>query len=167
VARLLGLGFPGGPVVDRAAREGSSGIPFPRGMLNDGSYDFSFSGLKTAVARWVEKHEGAVPVADVCASFQEAVVDVLTAKAVRACRDHGVDHLLIGGGVAANSRLRALAQERCDAAGIRLRVPRPGLCTDNGAMVAALGERLAAVGAPPSPLDLPADSAMPVEVVLR
>jgi N6-L-threonylcarbamoyladenine synthase len=167
VARLLGLGFPGGPVVDRAAREGSSGIPFPRGMLNDGSYDFSFSGLKTAVARWVEKHEGAVPVADVCASFQEAVVDVLTAKAVRACRDHGVDHLLIGGGVAANSRLRVLAQERCDAAGIRLRVPRPGLCTDNGAMVAALGERLAAVGAPPSPLDLPADSAMPVEVVLR
>jgi N6-L-threonylcarbamoyladenine synthase len=167
VARLLGLGFPGGPVVDRAAREGAADIPFPRGMLNDGSYDFSFSGLKTAVARWVEKHEGPVPVPDVCASFQEAVVDVLTAKAVRACRDHGVDHLLIGGGVAANSRLRALAQERCDAAGIRLRVPRPGLCTDNGAMVAALGERLVAVGAPASPLDLPADSAMPVEVVLR
>ena len=167
VARLLGLGFPGGPVVDRSARDGSASIPFPRGMLNDGTYDVSFSGLKTAVARWVEKHEGPVPVADVCASFQEAVVDVLTAKAVRACVDRGVDHLLIGGGVAANSRLRALAQERCDKAGIRLRVPRPGLCTDNGAMVAALGERLAAVGAPPSPLDLPADSAMPVEVVLR
>jgi N6-L-threonylcarbamoyladenine synthase len=167
VARLLGLGFPGGPVVDRSAKEGSTSIPFPRGMLSDPSYDFSFSGLKTAVARWVEKHEGPVPVADVCASFQEAVVDVLTAKAVRACKDKGVDHLLIGGGVAANSRLRALAQERCDAAGIRLRVPRPGLCTDNGAMVAALGERLAAVGAPASPLDLPADSAMPVEVVVR
>jgi N6-L-threonylcarbamoyladenine synthase len=167
VARLLGLGFPGGPVVDRTAREGSASIAFPRGMMNEDSYDVSFSGLKTAVARWVEKHEGPVPVADVCASFQEAVVDVLTAKAVRACREHGVDHLLIGGGVAANSRLRALAQERCDAAGIRLRVPRPGLCTDNGAMVAALGERLVAVGAPPSPLDLPADSAMPVEVVLR
>jgi N6-L-threonylcarbamoyladenine synthase len=167
VARLLGLGFPGGPAVDRMAREGSADIAFPRGMMNDGSYDVSFSGLKTAVARWVEKQEGPVPVADVCASFQEAVVDVLTTKAVRACRDHGIDHLLIGGGVAANSRLRALAQERCDAAGIRLRVPRPGLCTDNGAMVAALGERLAAVGAAPSPLDFPADSAMPVEVVLR
>ena len=167
VARLLGLGFPGGPVVDRKAREGEASIAFPRGMMNDDSYDVSFSGLKTAVARWVEKHEGPVPVADVCASFQEAVVDVLTAKAVRACRDTGVDHLLVGGGVAANSRLREMAQERCDKAGIRLRVPRPGLCTDNGAMVAALGERLVAVGAPPSPLDLPADSAMPVEVVVR
>jgi N6-L-threonylcarbamoyladenine synthase len=167
VARLLGLGFPGGPVVDRAAREGEASIPFPRGMMNDDTYDVSFSGLKTAVARWVEKHEGPVPVADVCASFQEAVVDVLTAKAVRACRDNGIDHLLIGGGVAANSRLRALAQERCDKAGIVLRVPRPGLCTDNGAMVAALGERLVAAGVPASPLDLPADSAMPVEVVVR
>jgi N6-L-threonylcarbamoyladenine synthase len=168
VARLLGLGFPGGPVVDRQARDGDpAAIAFPRGMLNDGTYDVSFSGLKTAVARWVEKHEGPLPVADVCASFQVAVVDELTAKAVRACRENGVDHLLIGGGVAANSRLRALAQERCDAAGIRLRVPRPALCTDNGAMVAALGERLAAVGAPASPLDLPADSAMPVELVLR
>ena len=167
IARLLGLGFPGGPAIDREARAGSPTIPFPRGMLSDPSYDVSFSGLKTAVARWVERHDGPVPVADVCASFQEAVVDVLTAKAVRACKDHGVDHLLIGGGVAANSRLRALAQERCDQAGIRLRVPRPGLCTDNGAMVAALGERLVAVGTPPSPLDLPADSAMPVEVVVR
>ena len=166
VARLLGLGFPGGPVVDRQAREGSASIPFPRGMMSDPSYDVSFSGLKTAVARWVERHEGPVPVADVCASFQEAVVDVLTSKAVRACRETGVDHLLIGGGVAANSRLRALAQERCDAAGIVLRVPRPGLCTDNGAMVAALGERLVATGAAPSALDLPADSAMPVELVV-
>ena len=168
VARLLGLGFPGGPPVDREARQGRrDAIAFPRGMAGDPSYDVSFSGLKTAVARWVEKHERPVPVADVCASFQEAVADVLTAKAVRACREQGVDHLLIGGGVAANSRLRALAQERCDAAGIRLRVPRPGLCTDNGAMVAALGDRLAAAGVPASPLDLPADSAMPVELVVR
>jgi N6-L-threonylcarbamoyladenine synthase len=82
---------------------------------------------------------------------------------VRACRDTGVEHLLIGGGVAANSRLRAVAAERCEAAGIRLRVPRPGLCTDNGAMVAALGARLVAAGKPPSTLDLPADSALPVE----
>jgi N6-L-threonylcarbamoyladenine synthase len=140
-------------------------------MLKGQSYDVSFSGLKTAVARWVEAKQAAgepVPVADVCASFQEAVVDVLTAKAVRACTDSGVGSLLIGGGVAANSRLRALAQERCDAAGIVLRVPRPGLCTDNGAMVAALGSRLMAAGVAASPLDLPADSAMDVrEVVCR
>ncbi len=165
VARLLGLGFPGGPAVDRAAREGDrAAIAFPRAM--PGSYDVSFSGLKTAVARWLEAHVGEVPVADVCASFQEAVVDVLTAKAVRACREHGVDTLLIGGGVAANSRLRALAQERCDAAGVRLRVPRPGLCTDNGAMVAALGARLVDAGVAPSTLDLPADSALPVTQLL-
>jgi N6-L-threonylcarbamoyladenine synthase len=168
VARLFGLGFPGGPVVDRQARDGDpAAIAFPRAMPE--SYDVSFSGLKTAVARWVEARQAAgepVPVADVCASFQEAVVDVLTAKAVRACRELGVEHLLIGGGVAANSRLRALAQERCDAAGIGLRVPRPGLCTDNGAMVAALGSRLVAAGVAPSALDLPADSAMDVQQVL-
>jgi N6-L-threonylcarbamoyladenine synthase len=167
VARLLGLGFPGGPAIDRLAQDGDrEAIAFPRAKPK-GTYDVSFSGLKTAVARWVEAHEGAVPVADVSASFQEAVVDVLTAKAVQACTDTGVDHLLIGGGVAANSRLRALAQERCDRAGIRLRVPRPGLCTDNGAMVAALGSRLVAAGVPPSPLDLPADSSMPVTEVVN
>jgi N6-L-threonylcarbamoyladenine synthase len=167
VARLLGLGFPGGPAVDREALAGrADAIAFPRGMAGEASYDVSFSGLKTAVARWVERHEGPVPVADVCASFQEAVVDVLTAKAVRACTEQGIDHLLIGGGVAANSRLRALAEERCAKAGVVLRVPRPGLCTDNGAMVAALGDRLAAAGIMPSPWDLPADSAMPVELVV-
>jgi N6-L-threonylcarbamoyladenine synthase len=169
VARLLGLPFPGGPPIDRAARDGDpAAVHFPRGLTgpHDPAYDFSFSGLKTAVARWVEARQRSgspVPVADVAASFQEAVVDVLTAKAVRACRDSGVDHLLIGGGVAANSRLRAVAAARCEAAGIRLRVPRPGLCTDNGAMVAALGARLVAAGRPPSALDLPADSALPVE----
>lgn len=174
VARLLGLPFPGGPHVDRQAREGDPGaIAFPRGLsaphdLERHRYDFSFSGLKTAVARWVERRQAdgePVPVADVAASFQEAVVDVLTRKAVAACRENGVDHLLIGGGVAANSRLRAVAQERCDAAGITLRVPRPGLCTDNGAMVAALGAQLLARGRTPSALDLPADSSMPVELV--
>ena len=166
VARLLGLGFPGGPPIDRLATGGDRAkINFPRGMGADPSYDVSFSGLKTAVARWVERHDGPVPVADVCASFQEAVVDVLTAKAVRACLEYGVDTLLVGGGVAANSRLRALAQERCDTAGLRLRVPRPGLCTDNGAMVAALGARLVQAGVAPSPLDLPADSAMDVTEV--
>ena len=170
VARLLGLGFPGGPVVDRLAATGDrTAIAFPRSLAREASYDVSFSGLKTAVARWVEARQATgepVPVADVCASFQEAVVDVLTAKAVRACRERGVDHLLVGGGVAANSRLRELAQERCDAAGIVLRIPRRALCTDNGAMVAALGSRLVAAGVGPSPLDLPADSAMDVRRVL-
>ena len=165
VARLLGLGFPGGPAVDRMAKDGDpAAIAFPRAMPQ--SYDVSFAGLKTAVARWLEAHRGDVPVADVCASFQEAVVDVLTTKAVRACREHGVGHVLLGGGVAANSRLRALAQQRCDAAGLVLRVPRPALCTDNGAMVAALGARLVDAGVAPSPLDLPADSSMPVTQVI-
>lgn len=169
VARVLGLPFPGGPHIDRAAASGDAAhVPFPRSKYRDGTSDFSFSGLKTAVARWVEARQAAgepVPVADVAASFQEAVADVLTRKAVDACRTHGVQHLVIGGGVAANSRLRALARERCDGAGIHLRVPRPGLCTDNGAMVAALGAELHARGAEPSALDFPADSSLPVTSV--
>jgi N6-L-threonylcarbamoyladenine synthase len=163
VARLLGLPFPGGPPIDRAARDGTVTVDFPRGKAGDGSYDFSFSGLKTSVARWVEARRAAgepVSVPDVAASFQEAVADVLTAKAVAACRDQGIDTLVLGGGVAANSRLRAMAAARCEAAGIALRVPRPALCTDNGAMVAALGSLLAAAGAPPSELDLAADSSL-------
>ena len=173
VARVLGLPFPGGPHIDRAAREGAVTIDFPRGLttgrdLERHRFDFSFSGLKTAVARWVELRQRSgevVPVADVSASFQEAVVDVLTRKAVAACRAEGVEHLQIGGGVAANSRLRALAQERCDAAGIELRVPRPGLCTDNGAMVAALGAQMVLRGRMPSDLGISADSSMPVTVI--
>jgi N6-L-threonylcarbamoyladenine synthase len=101
-----------------------------------------------------------VPVADVAASFQEAVVDVLTRRAVAACVDRGVDHLVIGGGVAANSRLRALAEERCAAVGIRLRVPPPRLCTDNGAMVAALGALLVERDIDPSRLDIAADPSL-------
>jgi N6-L-threonylcarbamoyladenine synthase len=175
VARLLGLPFPGGPYVDRAAAEGDrTAIAFPRGLsarhdLERHRFDFSFSGLKTAVARWVERAEAAgekVPVADVAASFSEAVADVLTRKALDACAEYGVGHLLVGGGVAANSRLRALAAERCERAGVRLRVPRPGLCTDNGAMVAALGVECVARGRTPSALDLPVDSSMPVTAVL-
>jgi N6-L-threonylcarbamoyladenine synthase len=170
VARVLGLPFPGGPHIDRVAREGDVTIDFPRGLttgrdLERHRFDFSFSGLKTAVARWVELRQRAgetVPVADVAASFQEAVVDVLTRKAVAACRAEGVEHLQIGGGVAANSRLRAMAQERCEAAGIELRVPRPGLCTDNGAMVAALGAQMVLRGRTPSDLGISADSSMPV-----
>jgi N6-L-threonylcarbamoyladenine synthase len=174
VARVLGLPFPGGPHIDRAAREGDTiAIDFPRGLTSGRDmqrhrYDFSFSGLKTAVARWVQARERSgepVPVADVAASFQEAVVDVLTRKAVLACRENGVENLQIGGGVAANSRLRAMAQERCEAAGITLRIPRPGLCTDNGAMVAALGAQMVLKGRAPSDLALPADSSMPVTEV--
>ncbi len=170
VARVLGLPFPGGPHIDRAATEGEVVIDFPRGLtsgrdLERHRFDFSFSGLKTAVARWVERREAAgepVPVADVAASFQEAVVDVLTRKAVLACREQGVGHLQVGGGVAANSRLRALARERCDAAGVTLRVPRPGLCTDNGAMVASLGAQMMLRGRAASDPGFPADSSMPV-----
>src|SRR5438093_9597694 len=155
VARLLGMGFPGGPVIDRTARDGDpAAIAFPRGLtapkdLAAHRFDFSFSGLKTAVVRWVEaRHRGGVPVPvnDVAASFQEAVCDVLTAKAVDACREYGVGTLVIGGGVAANSRIRGLATERAGKYGITVRVPRPKLCTDNGAMVAALGARLVAAG---------------------
>jgi N6-L-threonylcarbamoyladenine synthase len=175
VARLLGLPFPGGPHIDKQARSGNSvAIDFPRGLtsrrdLERHRFDFSFSGLKTAVARWVEtqQREGCtIDVADVAASFQEAVCDVLTRKAIDAATSRGIDDILIGGGVAANSRLRAMAEERATARGIRVRVPRPGLCTDNGAMVAALGAELVARGRTPSLLDLPADSSQPITTVV-
>jgi len=175
VARLLGLPFPGGPHIDRVAREsGQVTIDFPRGLtsgkdLQRHRFDFSFSGLKTAVARWVEAREQSgqpVPVGDVAASFQESVCDVLTRKAIDACRQRGVRHLVIGGGVAANSRLRVLAEERAARYGISVRVPRPKLCTDNGAMVAALGAELVRRDRVPSPLDLPADSSMPLTQVV-
>lgn len=175
VARLLGLPFPGGPHIDRAARSGSSiAIDFPRGLtsrrdLERHRFDYSFSGLKTAVARWVQASEASgepVPVADVAASFQEAVCDVLTRKAVDAAVSEGIEDILIGGGVAANSRLRVLAEERAAKHGIRVRVPRPGLCTDNGAMVAALGAEVVRRGRAASAWDLPADSSLPVTQVL-
>jgi N6-L-threonylcarbamoyladenine synthase len=174
VARLLGLPFPGGPHIDRAARDGKVTIDFPRGLtsrrdLERHRFDFSFSGLKTAVARWVETQQRngvTIDVGDVAASFQEAVCDVLVRKALDAAADQGIEDLLIGGGVAANSRLRAMATERAEAAGVRVRVPRPGLCTDNGAMVAALGAELVARGRPASALDLPADSSQPITQVV-
>ncbi len=174
VARLLGLPFPGGPPIDEAAVLGrADAIRFPRGLtsardLERHRYDFSFSGLKTAVARWVEQRRAdgdPVPVADVAASFQEAVADVLVAKAVAACREVSADTLVLGGGVAANSRLRALAEQRCQARGIRVRVPPPGLCTDNGAMVAALGALAMRQGAAPSDLTFGSDPGMPVTQV--
>jgi N6-L-threonylcarbamoyladenine synthase len=171
VARLLGLPYPGGPEIDRAATGGDpAAIRFPRGLtqpkdLAAHRYDFSFSGLKTAVARWVEQRTAAgeaVPLADVAASFREAVVDVLVGKAIAACADLGVPRLLLGGGVVANARLREVAQQRADAAGIALRIPPLSLCTDNGAMIAALGSQLVMAGHPPSGLGFGADSTLPV-----
>ena len=171
VARLLGLPYPGGPHIDRVAAAGDrSAIAFPRGLtdprdLTGHRYDFSFSGLKSAVARHVEHEQRMgrdMDVADVAASFQDAVCDVLTAKTVAACEAYGVEHLVIGGGVAANGRLRQLAEQRAAHAGIEVRVPRADLCTDNGAMVAALGAELVRRGRAASSLDLPADSSMPV-----
>jgi N6-L-threonylcarbamoyladenine synthase len=167
VARLLGLGYPGGKPLDDLARTGDrTAIPFPRGMTGprDDPYAFSFSGLKTAVARYWEReaaHSNA-STADIAAGFQEAVADVLTLKAVRAATELGVSTLLIAGGVAANSRLRELAEERCAAAGLTLRIPKPRLCTDNGAMIASFAAHLIAAGAPPSPLDVPSDPGLPV-----
>jgi N6-L-threonylcarbamoyladenine synthase len=170
VARVLGLPYPGGPAIDAAARDGDrKAIAFPRPLMrqHDPRYGFSFSGLKTAVARWVEakvERDGAesVPVADVAASFQEAVADNLTTKALRACRDHEVSTLLMVGGVAANSRVRELAEKRCASAGIELRTPPPRLCTDNGAMIAALGDLLVRAGAPFADLSLGADPSAPL-----
>lgn len=162
VSRLLGLGYPGGPAIDAAAQGGNPrAIAFPRGvsrpqdLRSDRRYDFSFSGLKTAVARYVEQAEAeqrAINMADVCASFQEAVCDVLSKKAVMACKDTGAKVLLLGGGVAANSRLRELTAARCASAGIELRVPPLKLCTDNGVMVATLAAERLKVGAQPSDL---------------
>jgi N6-L-threonylcarbamoyladenine synthase len=175
VARLLGLPYPGGPHIDRAAQTGDgAAIPFPRGLtrgrdLERHRWDFSFSGLKSAVARHVQAAEltgASLNVSDVAASFQDAVCDVLTAKTVDACREHGVDTLLVGGGVAANGRLRALIEERAAAAGLTVRVPRPNLCTDNGALVAALGAVVVRRGLPPSSLDLAADSSLPVTTIV-
>ena len=174
VARVLGLPFPGGPYIDAAALEGNPvAIDFPRGLtmpkdMLKHRFDVSFSGLKTAVARWVEletQKGNAIMVNDVAASFQEAVVDVLLRKAIDACLTNQVGTLVIGGGVAANSRLRKVAQERCAEHKIELRIPRPDLCTDNGAMVAALGSELMRKGRLPSNIDFGTDSSMDIRKV--
>jgi N6-L-threonylcarbamoyladenine synthase len=155
VARYLGLGYPGGPVVDRIAATGDpTAFAFPRAMM-DGSYDFSFSGLKTSVVRTVERHPDAAT-EDVAAAFQEAVVDVLVAKARRAVAEIGAKGLCIGGGVAANSLLRRRIADATDGLGVPAYLPSLAMCTDNAAMVAAAGSwRLAHDG--PSPLSLGAD----------
>jgi N6-L-threonylcarbamoyladenine synthase len=174
VARVLGLPYPGGPHIDRAATGDPRFVAFPRGLtgqrdLVEHRFDFSFSGLKTSVARWVEAAERdgeEVPLADVAASFQEAVCDVLSAKAVDACVTTGAKDLLIGGGVAANGRLRALLSERCAEHGVALRTPPPALCTDNGAMIAVLGSEVVSRGGRPSAETVAANSSLPVSTIL-
>ncbi|EYR64714.1 O-sialoglycoprotein endopeptidase [Actinotalea ferrariae CF5-4] len=175
VGRLLGLPYPGGPHIDRLAREGDpTAIRFPRGLTAAKDQarhaaDFSFSGLKTAVARWVEARQDAgeeLPLADVAASFAASVADVLTAKTIAACRRHDVGTLVVGGGFSANSQLRDLLAQRCAEAGIELRIPPIRYCTDNGAMIAALGAAVVRRGLPASPLDLAVDSSMPLTQVL-
>jgi N6-L-threonylcarbamoyladenine synthase len=170
IARVMKLGFPGGPAIDAMAKEGkASAIDFPRGLTTSSDwqtrpYDFSFSGLKTAVARYLESTPDYVR-ADVAASFQESIVDVLMLKAIAACKESGINSLVIAGGVAANSRLRTVAAERCEKAGIQLRIPPPPLCTDNGAMVASLGALMASAGRTPSPVAFDAQSGLPVTTV--
>ncbi|MGH9247772.1 MAG: tRNA (adenosine(37)-N6)-threonylcarbamoyltransferase complex transferase subunit TsaD [Acidimicrobiales bacterium] len=160
VARFMGLGYPGGPVIDRTAMSGDPhAIRFPRAML-EGGYDFSFSGLKTAVINHVRNHPDAT-VADVCASFQEAVVDVLVTKTRRAAVEFGARAMALGGGVAANSALRERFLDACTEAGVHGFLPSRAMCTDNAAMVAAAGWwRLRADG--PTPLDAGADPNMPI-----
>ena len=155
VARFLGLGYPGGPLIDQLAKQGDpQAIAFPRGLIDrddERRHDFSFSGLKTAVVNHVRKHPD-VATADVAASFQEAVVDVLVTKARRAAQEVGAKGLCLGGGVAANSALRDRFAQACAEDGIRAFVPSRAMCTDNAAMIAAAGWwRLQSDG--PSPLD--------------
>jgi len=152
VARFLGLGYPGGPAIEVAAADGDpEAVRFPRAMLDD-RFDFSFSGLKTAVINHVRKHPDA-STADIAASFQAAVVDVLVTKALRAAVEVGAELVCLGGGVAANGHLRTALAEACEDRGLRAVLPSRAMCTDNAAMVAAAGWwRLRAEG--PTPLDV-------------
>lgn len=142
VARALQLPYPGGPHIDRLAHEGQASVPLPRAWLEPGSYDFSFSGLKSAVLNTLhnasQRGEAIEPV-DLAASFQESVVEVLVEKTIRAAREHQVKQVLLAGGVAANRGLREALTKRCESEGIKLVIPPLSLCTDNAAMIAAAG----------------------------
>jgi len=173
VARVLGLPFPGGPWIDKASQCGDPlSIEFPKGLMSkedliEHKFDFSFSGLKTAVARWVEawqKTGEILPIADIAASFQEAVVEVLVKKTLMAAKETGIDTVVIGGGVAANSRLRTMAQSMAEKENIKVRIPRPGLCTDNGAMVASLGAQLFKNQIEPSKITFEVDPILPITI---
>lgn len=172
VAAILQIGFPGGPLVDKRAQNGNpAAYAFPRSMLAKGSLDFSFSGLKTAVLYQIHgsgKTSGGLEklserdVADICASFSAAVVDVLVEKTMRAVRAAGVARVVVGGGVAANSFLRKALSDRCEAEGVVLHLTPMSYCTDNAAMIAALGDRLYAMGRRDS-LDMPAKAGEPAD----
>jgi len=167
VARVLGLGYPGGPLLDKLAREGNpEAIPFKRVYLEKDSYDFSFSGTKTGVLNYLnskrQKNE-AVNSADVAASFQAAVVEVLVTKAVRLAKDRGRDKLVLAGGVAANSCLRESLAKACEKAGIKLFAPPPVLCTDNGAMIGCAGYYEYMAGAKDEKMNLDAFANAPLE----
>lgn len=141
VARVLGLGYPGGPKIDKLAKEGDpDAVKFKRVYLEKDSLDFSFSGTKTAVLNYInsERQAGrAINAADVAASFQQAILEVIVNKAVFAAKQRGDDKLALAGGVAANSALRALLSQACAESGIKLYFPPPVLCTDNAAMIAS------------------------------
>ncbi|WPD24825.1 MAG: tRNA (adenosine(37)-N6)-threonylcarbamoyltransferase complex transferase subunit TsaD [Candidatus Electrothrix scaldis] len=143
VAKLLDLGYPGGPTVSKLAEQGNAeAISFPRSWLDKDSLDFSFSGLKTSVANYVNQcrqKEIPVPIEDVCASFEQAVVDVLVEKSIRAAAQTGHQQVVIGGGVAANKKLRQQLQARCTEEGLRCFTPSPEYCTDNAAMIGLSG----------------------------
>ena len=149
IAKLLGLGFPGGPLVQRAAEHGNpAAIEFPRAMLDRGGFDFSFSGLKTAVRQFVDAHDelSDALVADVAASAQAAIVDVLTQRTIQCAKAYEVKHVYLAGGVAANGPLRTRMRDACERAGISYHAPLLEFCTDNGAMVARTAELLLSSG---------------------
>ncbi len=175
VGRLLGLPYPGGPHIDRLSHEGNrEAIRFPRAMMGEKYkknhlYDYSFSGLKTSVARYIEGVEARgeeLAKADIAAGFSEAVADALLTKAFLALENEGLDTLVIGGGFSANSRLRELAHERADARGVTVRIPPIRYCTDNGAMIAALGWEMVRNGVEPSPLNITVDTGLPREITI-
>jgi len=161
VARLLGLGYPGGPAIDRIATQGdASVVSFPRGLIDEPGFDFSFSGVKSSVLRYVRSHPD-TSVADIAASFQEAVVDVLVTKARKAAAQAGAGALCLAGGVAANSSLRARATAASEEDGLALYLPSRAMCTDNAAMIAAAAwSQLQRSG--PSPLDVAARPSFPL-----
>jgi N6-L-threonylcarbamoyladenine synthase len=166
IARFIGLPYPGGPEIDRLARDGDrDAVAFPRALLHDGTYDFSLSGLKTAVIRELRRRQARgeeIPLPDIAASFQEALVEVAVRKTVAAAAEHDVEQVLLAGGVAANSRLREAMADACERADLRLLAPSPALCTDNGAMIAAAGwNRL--IKGERSASDLAADPSLALE----
>ncbi|MFT8703782.1 tRNA (adenosine(37)-N6)-threonylcarbamoyltransferase complex transferase subunit TsaD [Bifidobacterium aquikefiricola] len=175
IARLLGFPYPGGPHIDRHAQHGDPhAMHVPQGLTQGKAaarhpYDFSFSGVKTAVARWVEEQQALgneIPIDDVCASLADSVATVLARKAIAACKQYDSDTLIVGGGFSANSQLRARLIEEGERHGIAIRIPRIALCTDNGAMVAMLGVNLVDAGIRPSNPDFGIDSAMPMDKIV-